>query len=130
MNKFYSSLIGCMSLILLISCSAPGHDDYLNFENSMVGKKIPYTEPFKFKSAGKLIRADFLMGGPGLTHITKDKHGNLLYHFSSSEVLPNYHKKEWVGKCMTYYVVDPETYIIKSWGFDEGGNPLSCRTWP
>lgn len=129
MKKFYSLITGSVFLFLLVGCAA-GHDDYLDFENSMVGKKISFTEPFKFENAGKLIRADFLMGGPGFTHITKDNKGNLIYHFSSEEVLPNYHKKEWVGKCMTYYVVDPETYIIKAWGFDEGGNPLSCRTWP
>ncbi len=62
-----------MFLISMTGCSAPGHDDYLNFKNSMLGKKIPYTEPFKFESAGKLIRADFLIGGPGLTHISKNE---------------------------------------------------------
>ena len=130
MIKSYFFKACCISLLLLLGCSAPGHDDYVNYENSMVGTKVAYTEPYRFEMAGKLIRADFLIGGPGFTHITKDNQGNLIYHYSSEEVLPTYPKKEWVGKCMTYYVVDPDTLIIKSWGFDEGGNPLSCRTWP
>ncbi|WP_105257797.1 hypothetical protein [Pseudoalteromonas sp. T1lg88] len=115
-----STLIGC----------ANGHTDYIDFENSMIGKEMPYTKPFVFENAGKLVRADFVIGGQGLTHITKGTDGNLIYHISDQEVLPNVQKKEWVGKCLIYYVVDAETNIIKSWGFDEGGNPLSCRTWP
>ena len=47
------------------------------------------------------------------------------------EVLENTRtEREWIGKCLIYYVVDSNTYIIKGWGFDKGGNPLSCRTWP
>lgn len=117
------------SLFLLNSCVA-GHDDYVSFKNSRVGKEIPYKEPFKFENDGKLIRSDFLKGGAGLVRISKDKNGDLIYHFVDQEILPNYHKKEWVGKCLTYYIVDSKNYIIKSWGFDKGGNPLSCRTWP
>ena len=118
-----------LAVFLLAGCTV-GYQDYVNFENSRVGEKMPYKEPFKFEDAGKLNRADFLVGGQGLTHITTDEDGNLIYHFSDQEVLPNFHTKEWVGKCLTYNVVDAETYIITGWGFDEGGNPLSCRTWP
>ncbi|MBY6096712.1 hypothetical protein [Ferrimonas balearica] len=119
-----------VGLFLLCSC-AVGYEDYLKFKNSRVGEIMPYKEPFSFSDAGKLIRADYVKVGQGLTHITKDEKGNLIYHFSDQEILENTRtEKEWVGKCLTYYVVDPETYIIKSWGFDKGGNPLSCRTWP
>lgn len=117
-------------LILLLSC-AVGHEDYLNFKNSRIGKVMPYKEPFIFEDAGKLIRSDYVKGGQGLTHITKDDRGNLIYHFSDQEILENTRtEKKWIGKCLTYYIVDQDTYIIKDWGFDEGGNPLSCRTWP
>ncbi|WP_028768315.1 hypothetical protein [Shewanella fidelis] len=117
-------------LVLLCSC-AVGHEEYINFKNSRVGKVMPYKEPFAFENAGKLIRADYVKGGQGLTHIRKDENGNLIYHFSDQEILENTRtEKEWVGKCLTYYIVEANTYIIKSWGFDDGGNPLSCRTWP
>lgn len=117
-------------LVLLCSC-AVGHEDYINFKNSRVGEVMPYKEPFTFENAGKLIRADYVKGGQGLTHIRKDEKGNLIYHFSDQEILENTRtEKEWAGKCLTYYVVEANTYIIKSWGFDDGGNPLSCRTWP
>jgi len=128
MRKIYLLTIVIMFLALIGGCVV-GQSDYINFKNNRVGKKMPYKEPFKFKDAGKLIRADYLIGGQGLTHITIGKDGNLIYHFSDQEVLPNFQTKEWVGRCLTYYVVDPKTYIIKEWGFDEGGNPLSCRTW-
>ena len=128
--KFYKLVVLNVSLIVLYGCSV-GYDDYVRFENSMIGKIMPYKEPFTFEDAGKFIRGDYVMGGQGLTHITKDEEGNLIYHFSDQEILENNRtKKEWVGKCLTYYVVDPKTFIIKSWGFDKGGNPLSCRTWP
>jgi len=118
-----------LAVFLLAGC-AVGHQAYVNFENSRIGKEMPYKEPFIFDNAGKLVRADFVLGGQGLTHISTDKDDNLIYHFSVQEVLPNFHRKEWVGKCLTYSAVDPKTSIIKVWGFDEGGNPLSCRHWP
>lgn len=117
-------------LIISLSGCAAGHSDYVDFKNSRVGKVMPYKKPFEFDNAGEFIRADYVLGGQGLTSITKDESGNLIYHFFSQEILPNHTVKEWVGKCLTYYVVEPNTYIIKSWGFDKGGNPLSCRNWP
>jgi hypothetical protein len=129
--RVIDALITMIVLLLMLGGCAAGHDDYVNFENNMLGKKMPFKEPFKFDNAGELLRADFLLGGQGLTHITKDQEGNLIYHFSGEEVLSNFNNNnEWVGKCLTYSVVDPKTFIIKAWGFDEGGNPLSCRTWP
>lgn len=117
-------------VVFFLTGCAVGHQAYVNFENSRIGKEMPYKEPFMFKNVGELVRGDFAVGGQGLTHISKDKDGNLIYHFSVQEVLPNFHTKEWVGKCLTYSVVDAKTYIIKEWGFDKGGNPLSCRNWP
>jgi len=116
--------------VLLINGCAAGHQDYVDFENSRIGKKETRTEPFKWDNSGKLVRADFLISGQGLTEITKDDKGNLIYHYSVQEVLPTNPRKEWVGKCLTYNVVNPDTMIIIGWGFDIGGNPLSCRSWP
>jgi hypothetical protein len=118
-----------IAVLGLAGCAA-GHQDYVDFKNSLIGKKETRTEPFKWEDSGKLVRADYLVSGQGLTHITKDDNGNLIYHYSVQEVLITYPRKEWVGKCLTYNVVNPETMIIIDWGFDKGGNPLSCRTWP
>lgn len=121
-----------ISIVLLLSlagCSV-GYHDYIKVQNKFIGTVKTHKEPYKFPNSGELIRADYLIAGQGLTHITKDSEGNLIYHYSDAEFLPNYHEKEWVGKCLIYEVVDPNTYVVKSWGFDEGGNPLSCRTWP
>ena len=128
--KSYCLPVAGIAMLFALSGCRVGHKDYVNFKNTRIGEEIVYREPFKYKDAGELIRADFVMGGQGLTHISTDEDGNLVYHFSDQEVLPNFHRKDWVGKCLTYYSVDPKTYIIKAWGFDEGGNPLSCRTWP
>lgn len=118
-----------IAVLVLAGCAA-GHQDYVDFKNSLIGKKETRTKPFKWEDSGKLVRADYLVSGKGLTHITKDDNGNLIYHYSVQEVLITNPRKEWVGKCLTYNVVDPETMIIIGWGFDKGGNPLSCRTWP
>jgi hypothetical protein len=117
-------------VVLLLTGCAVGHQDYVNFKNSLIGKTEIETKPYKWDNSGKLIRADFLVSGQGLTHISEDEKGNLIYHYSVQEILSKYAKKEWVGKCLTYNVVNPKTMIITGWGFDEGGNPLSCRTWP
>jgi hypothetical protein len=116
--------------VLLIAGCAAGHQDYVDFKNSLIGKVEKETAPFKWENSGELIRADFLISGQGLTEITKDDEGNLIYHYSVQEVLDTNPRVEWVGKCLTYNVVNPETMIIIDWGFDKGGNPLSCRTWP
>lgn len=128
MRVFFAWVMSTVLLFLLSGC-AVGHDDYVNYLNSSLGSKMPYKEPYQPTDAGKIIRSDFLIGGQGLTDITSDENGFLIYHFSHQEVLSNIKTKDWVGKCLIYYVVDPKTYIIKSWGFDDGGNPLSCRTW-
>jgi len=119
-----------IALIFITGCYRVGHQDFINYKNNIVGKKIMPSESYKYKNVGKLIRGDFLVGGQGLIHITKNKNGDFIYHIESDEVLPNFDKKEWVGKCKLYYIVDPKTKVIKSWGFDKGGNPQSCRTWP
>ena len=115
-------------MIILTGC-AVGHNAFIDSMDNEVGTVMTYKKPFKFKNAGKLKRADFVITGQGLTHIDKDSDGNFIYHFSGQEILPNF-RKEFVGKCLTYYVVEPKTYVIKSWSFDKGGNPLSCRIWP
>lgn len=129
MKRFQLVIITCFS-IGLSGCYSIGHNAFIENKNSEVGKKTPYKFPFEFEDSGELFRGDFAIAGKGLTHITKDKEGNLIYHFDEEEILPNFHIKEWVGKCMTYIVVDPRSYIVKDWGFDKGGNPLSCRVWP
>ncbi len=128
--KYYRT-IGVLFVMVfwMVGCYSFGHKDYVNYWNGEIGKKMPYTKPFKYKNSGSLIRGDFAISGQGLISIDTDENGSLVYHFSVQEILPHYHKKEWVGKCLTYVVVEPETHIVKSWGFDKGGNPLSCRTW-
>jgi hypothetical protein len=112
-----SSLIAVsVGFVLLFSC-AVGHEDFNDYRNKEIGTVIAFKEVFKFENAGKLKRADFVITGKGLTHITKDEQGNLIYHFSDQEVLPNAPTKEWVGKCLFYYIVDSNTYVIKEWGF-------------
>ena len=128
MQYYYWLIIGI--LFLLNGCYAVGYQDFVNYKNDRIGQKPYFTKPFKYDNAGKLRRGNFVISGQGFTHITRDKNGNLIHHFSEQEILSNYGKKEWIGKCLTYYVVDQKTHIIKSWGFDKGGNPLSCRTWP
>ena len=120
-----------LTLIIMTGCYRVGHQDFIEFNNDITGKKIHYgSPPDKYHNSGKLIRGNFLIAGQGLTHITKNKNGDLIYHIESSEVLPNFDNKEWIGKCKLYYVVDQKTKIVKAWGFDKGGNPQSCRTWP
>lgn len=104
-----------------------GHQDFINIQNNEIGKKIPYFK-FKFENTGKIVGGIHKVGY-GLTHITKDKNGNLIYHWDIEEILPHYKYKEITGKCKIYEVVDPKTLIRKSWGFEQDSNPLSCRTW-
>ena len=119
------TIILCLGLL---GCVV-GHEDFVNRQNLMIGKRILVKEPYQNKDAGQLFRGSDVIVGQGLTHITKDDQGNLIYHYSDQEVLASYPQKAWVGKCLIYRVVDPKTYILKSWGFD-GGNPLACRSWP
>lgn len=128
--KLLCLLLCNILLLFVLNGCAVGHQDFVSSMDSEVGTKITFLKPFKFENSGELIRADFLIAGDGLTQITKDEKGNLIYHFSDQEILSNFHTKEWIGKCLFYYVVDPESNIIKGWAYDKGGNPLSCRTWP
>ena len=107
-----------------------GHGDYKRYLDMSVGNNIKQHMPHDGSESGQLIRSDYLMGGDGLTHMTILGNGKIRYHFSAQEVLSNYSIKDYVGKCLVYYDTDPDSHIILGWGFDEGGNPLSCRTWP
>ncbi len=121
-------------------CIGIGHQGFIDIHNDMIGAKMMNYKPYKYENAGKIIRGNFLVGGQGFTHITKNKDGNLVFHYFSSEVLPKFHyntqpqwakgNKKWIGKCLTYNIVNPKTGIVMGWGFDKGGNPLSCRIWP
>lgn len=121
-----------VNFLLMISVSGcvVGHEDYKKYLKMNVGENINIQKLSKSPDAGKLIRSDYLTQGEGLTNITTLDSGILRYHFSRMEILPNYSIKEYVGKCLIYYDVDPKTDIIVAWGFDKGGNPLSCRTFP
>jgi hypothetical protein len=113
----------------LLACAA-GHDDFVSLKDNSIGTKMVREKPYYWEDSGELIRGDYVVSGKGLTKIDTDSNGNVIYHYSIHEILPNTRtEKEWVGKCLIYYVVDPKTYIVKGWGFDEGGNPLSCRTF-
>ena len=73
---------------------------------------------------------DSIITGQGFTHISKMKNGDLVHHWSNQEILPSFKgNKESIGKCLVYQIIDAKTGIVKSWGFDKGGNPLSCRSW-
>lgn len=119
----------CIVLLLSIGGCAAGHEDYKKYLNMNIGESIKNQKLSRSPDVGKLIRSDYLIDGEGLTNITTLDSGILRYHFRRQEVLPNYSIKDYVGKCLIYYDVDPNTHIIIAWGFDEGGNPLSCRTW-
>lgn len=118
-----------MLLYFSLSGCAAGHKDFIKITNKEIGSKVITKRPVEFETAGKLIRGTYAIGGKGLTHISEDEDSNLIYHIDLHEHLSNSPRKEWVGKCAYYYVVDPDSYIIKSWDFEEGSNPLSCRTW-
>lgn len=131
--KFLRQIFICIiSLVLLDGCtSVTGHNDFINLKNSVIGKVMKDKVPYKYTDSGQIIRATYVISGQGLTDITKRENGDLVYHISVHEILENNRTNpNWVGKCLIYYVVEPSSYKIKSWGFDEGGNPLSCRTWP
>jgi hypothetical protein len=131
MKAFMKLSLVLVLIATLVSCAA-GHQDFIDLTNKFdVGHEIMFkNSPSKFSRAGEFIRGNYVVAGEGLLNINKNEEGQLVYHVFVQEILPNTRmEKEWIGKCLIYYVVDPETYIVKDWGFDEGGNPLSCRTF-
>ncbi len=130
-NHLIRILLLSLLLLTLLSCAA-GQQDFIDMINKHdVGKVVMFEKvPHKFSRAGQYIRGDYVLGGYGLTHIDSNAQGQLIYHVFVQEILPNTPmEKEWVGKCLIYYVVESETKIVLSWGFDQGGNPLSCRSF-
>ena len=126
--KYYILIIGMM--LLLNGCYKVGYQDFVDIENNMIGGKVMNYKPLKYKNAGKPRRGDSIITGQGFTHISKMKNGDLVHHWSNQEILPSFKgNKEWIGKCLVYQIIDAKTGIVKSWGFDKGGNPLSCRSW-
>lgn len=120
-----------VTLIFFEGCASPPHEDFIKDRNEQIGYNVhPNIKPYKFKGAGEIYRSDFAVRGQGLTHITKDKNGNKILHWSYGEVLYTLgDKDERVGKCLTYQVVDSKTSTVLEWGFDKGGNPKSCIAW-
>jgi len=121
-------------IIILFSGCIPsnGYDGFVYVQNNyVIGSKEYRIKPTKYKDSGQLIKDNSELIGDGLTHITKNKNGDLIYHIYSHALLSHkWTPKIWVGKCKIYEVVDPKTMIIKSWGFDKDGNPQSCRVGP
>jgi hypothetical protein len=117
-------------ITLLLSGCAVGNVPFSERMDERIGTKVFYIDPTRYGDAGDLIRADYLVSGEGFTHISKNAAGDTIQHWFYSEVLSTNGNKEWVGKCKVIYVVDPQTNIIKSWAYDEGANPQSCRDWP
>jgi hypothetical protein len=106
------------------------HQDFVKDMNNQIGYKVPLnTKPYKYENAGELYRADYLIVGQGFTHVTRDENNNIIRHWSGSEILNTYAKKDMVGKCLTYQIINYRTGMIIGWGFDEGGNPKSCVAW-
>lgn len=131
MKAIVKFFLSCLTIPALVSCAA-GHQDFIDLRNNLiVGRVIMYEKaPDKSSRAGEFIRGDYVIAGEGLTHIDTSNNGELIYHVFVQEILSNTRtEKEWIGKCLVYYVVDSNTKIVLSWGFDNGGNPLSCRTW-
>ena len=117
-------------LLFISGCYRVGHEDFVDIENGMIGGRVMHYKPFKDKDAGKLRRGKDVIEGQGFTHITKMKNGDLVHHWSYQEILPSFSgNKKWIGKCLVYQIIDGKTGVVKSWGFDKGGNPLSCRSW-
>ena len=108
-----------------------GHEGYVESLNLWVGSDVSYLQPYTYGAVGRFVLedTDYVIFGSGLTHRSKDDQGKLRYHFFDQEILPGYENPAWVGKCLMYIVVNPDSHIIESWEFDEGGNPLSCRLW-
>ncbi|MBL4781670.1 MAG: hypothetical protein JKX92_05455 [Porticoccaceae bacterium] len=127
MNKLIA-IVG--ALFLLVGC-AVGNTPFAKRMDERVGSKPSVLDPTRFGDAGDLIRANFLVSGDGFTHTSENEHGDIIQHWFYSEVLPSFRgEKEFIGKCKIFLVVDRESSIIKSWGYDEDGNPQSCRDWP
>ena len=104
--------------------------DFIISRNNQIGLKfIKEIKPYQYKNAGKMFRTDSVKASIGVTHITSDKNGNIIMHWHGQEILPTYHDKSMIGKCLTYQVIHPNTKEILSWGFDKGGNPKSCVAW-
>jgi len=115
--------------ILVISGCTTGNKPWEDYRNELIGSKAPVLDPTRFGDAGELIRADYVISGDGFTHISKDNEGHIIQHWFYSEVLPTAPSDAWVGKCKIFYVVDPDTNVIISWGYDEGSNRESCRVY-
>jgi hypothetical protein len=114
---------------MILSCVVIGNIPFAKALDSRVGQKASLLDPTRYGDAGDIIRGTFMISGDGFTHITKNENGDIVQHWFYSEVLSNFNRKEWIGKCKVFFVVDPKTNIIKDWGYDEGGNPQSCRHW-
>jgi len=128
MITFYKIFFILFTSLLFSGCiMRGGHQPFVKMYNNHLGKKNLF-DKYKFESYGQII-GGFRKSGYGLTHITKDKNGNLIYHWDHWEVLPNYNDKKAVGKCKVYEIVDPKTKIVKAWGFEPDSNPLSCQVW-
>lgn len=125
-------ILFCIAFILsgCIANSNP-HQSFKNFQNISLGEKWnPTQELLNPPSKGKLNGARRY--GYGLTHTTRDKNNNYVFHISEYECIKNpsllfYEQKGIIGKCETYLVVDPKTKTILDWGFDRGSNPQCCR---
>ena len=137
-RELMKNILATIFLLAFLSGCAVGHKPWVEMKNDQIGQKVSVLDPTRFGNAGELIRADFLIAGKGFTHTSADENGNIIQHWDISEVLPKFSehplwpslREDVVGKCLIYYIVDPETNVIKDWGFDKGGNPKSCQIWP
>ena len=90
--------------------------------NSNPHKSFEYNTNFLVERQAKITDYPYNQALKYLTHKTKDKNNNIIYHLLEQDWKTGLYK----GQCRTYFVVDPKTYIIIDWGYDEGGNPNSC----
>lgn len=125
-------LITLLTVILFTGCIANSnpHQIYINVKNHNIGLKWN-PQPSRLNPADKGKVHGTRKIGDGLTHITKGKDGNNIYHIFDYECLKNGSLLGWEpieekGKCLIYYRVDSKSNIILDWGFDKGSNPKCC----
>ena len=125
-------------IVLLSGCTGKSnpHRSFVESENNFLARHPQggtFTEEaINPPDKGTISSNGVVKAGDGLTHKTKDKDGNIIYHFFLYERLKNpsflfLEEKGIIGKCKIYYVVDPKTNIILNWGFEKDSNPKTCR---
>ena len=134
--------------ICIVGCSSRfeiSHDQYMYKIHKKLGTKAIDRNSPNFQNLLAKDKDDF-----GITHITIDSEGNEVRHWFMHKYLSEWaeteetylskeyneilkkERRERIGDCRIYKVIDRNTNIFLDWGFDldAGGNPLSCYKTP